>query len=202
MAYFTNDYVKLGIDHVRAQLSGVPSGKRALDVGAGWGQYNPLFREKFRKIYAMDENPGRFGKLNDADVMVKFDLDSKKPFPFKEDYFDLVFASNIIEHLHNRGQFETEILRVLKPGGYAAFITPKRVCLISEFDKLYKGGYNGWDDDHVHLYQPRELADELEDKGFVIERIFPCGLLFYYMPALGFLEPLNMGFSILAKKKK
>lgn len=202
MAYFTKDYVRLGIEQVTQELAYVPKGERVLDVGAGYGQYNPLFRRKFKKIYAMDKFPQRFGIKNDADSHVKFDLDSKKRFPFKTGFFDFVFASNIIEHLHHREQFEREILRVLKPGGRALFLTPKRECLISYYDRIFKGGYNGWDDDHKHLYQPSELARELAARGFEVEKVFSCGVLFYYMPAISFLGPLNMGMSILAMKPK
>lgn len=218
---FTKDYAKMAEEQVSAYLKKyIPDGKVVLDVGAGIGYFNGIFRWKFERICALDmglpkkdrKEPETFEEkqvlnwedwfaANDADEKVEFDLDSGKPFPFADNSFDFVFSSNVIEHLNNRENYERETLRILKPGGYAMIITPKRKCLVSYYDRLFKGGYNGWDTDHVHLYQPNELVSELEEAGFDDVRKFPCGILFYYVPYIAALEPFNMGFLVIAKKK-
>ncbi|RJR29786.1 class I SAM-dependent methyltransferase [Candidatus Microgenomates bacterium] len=47
----------------------------------------------------------------------------EKRFPFKKNYFDLVTANQIIEHIHDVDFFIAEIHRVLKPGGYVLIAT-------------------------------------------------------------------------------
>ena len=50
------------------------------------------------------------------------DLNSK--FPFPNNFFDVVLANHVIEHLSNPAFFVNEIHRVLKKGGYAVIGTP------------------------------------------------------------------------------
>ncbi|MFH0971232.1 MAG: class I SAM-dependent methyltransferase [Candidatus Micrarchaeota archaeon] len=219
-AMFTKDYVKMQKEQISDFMKYVPAGERALDLGAGKGFFNRIFRKKFKKIYALDLGlPSKVRKVrdrkrmkhtieweswfskNDADVKIEFDLDSEAEYPFKADYFDFVFSGNVIEHLKNPKNFEKQILRVLRPGGMAMIITPKRKCLVGVFDKyIYRGHYNGWDTDHKHLYQPDELAAEMEDAGFETMKKLSCGILFYYVPYISALGPLNMGLCVISKK--
>ncbi|MFH1257779.1 MAG: class I SAM-dependent methyltransferase [Candidatus Micrarchaeota archaeon] len=217
MKIITKDYVKLAIHQVGKMMEHVPKGERVLDIGAGPGLFNHLFRKKFEWIVALDKfgPPKRKYKSrkdrernkwkekygqNDADEKIIFDIDKLKPMPFRPRSFDFIFASNIIEHLKHPFHFEREIFRLLGPGGMALIITPKRKCLIAYYDKLFKGGYNGWDDDHKILYQPQELGRELKKRGFKIVKYMPTGILFYYVAAIPLLEPLNMGISLLVQK--
>lgn len=47
--------------------------------------------------------------------------------PFKKDTFDLITATEIIEHLPNGKQFLKECHRVLKEGGYLILSTPNKL---------------------------------------------------------------------------
>ncbi|MBI2011689.1 class I SAM-dependent methyltransferase [Candidatus Daviesbacteria bacterium] len=47
----------------------------------------------------------------------------EKPLPFKDNFFDLITANQIIEHLVNVDLFIEEIYRVLKPNGYLLIST-------------------------------------------------------------------------------
>jgi len=193
------DLMKLNLNQVTHYLKYIPKGEKVLDVGSGSGIFNKLLRHKFDEIYAIDKNKNLL-KNNDADKKILFDLDSKRKLPFNNNFFEFVFLSNIIEHLNNRKHFLKEIFRVLKINGYVLILTPKRFCLISIFDKWFKGSYNGWDDDHKYLYRERELIHELKKEGFTKIKSFPHGLLFYYVPCISLLKPLCMGISVLAKK--
>ena len=50
--------------------------------------------------------------------------DLEDPLPFADNVFDVVIASQIIEHLKGTDQLIRETYRVLKPKGYAVFSTP------------------------------------------------------------------------------
>ena len=49
--------------------------------------------------------------------------DLNEPFPFQDDFFEIVHANQVIEHLKDTDHFIKEIWRVLKPGGYAVICT-------------------------------------------------------------------------------
>lgn len=49
--------------------------------------------------------------------------DINKGLPFKNDFFDVVHADQVIEHITSLDTFVSEIYRVLKPGGYAIIST-------------------------------------------------------------------------------
>ncbi len=52
-----------------------------------------------------------------ATKVSNFNLNGRWSFP--DDRFDVVFSSQVIEHLHNTRIFVEETYRVLKPGGPA-----------------------------------------------------------------------------------
>jgi len=53
--------------------------------------------------------------------VIKSDLN--RTFPYESDFFDVVHANQVIEHITNLDNFIKEIRRVLKPGGYAIIST-------------------------------------------------------------------------------
>jgi len=57
------------------------------------------------------------------------DLNRKK-IPFDDDFFDLVVASHIMEHMHNPLDLFLELVRVCKPGGYIYLETPSERSLL------------------------------------------------------------------------
>lgn len=44
--------------------------------------------------------------------------------PFKNASFDIVFSSNVLEHVKDLPELHREIIRVLKPGGYCVHVMP------------------------------------------------------------------------------
>ncbi len=49
--------------------------------------------------------------------------DLNGPLPYQDNYFDIMHANQVIEHLANTDLFLSEIYRTLKPGGYAIIST-------------------------------------------------------------------------------
>ena len=86
-------------------------GLDCLDVGCGDRPYEYLFKDA--KYIGIDvEVSGR-------------DLTKKKPdvfydginIPFEQSSFDLVFCTQVLEHVNNPGNLLNEMYRVLKPNG-------------------------------------------------------------------------------------
>jgi 2-polyprenyl-3-methyl-5-hydroxy-6-metoxy-1,4-benzoquinol methylase len=131
------------------------SGGNILDIGSGIGIFNNVFRELgFRNIFALDLDENSL-EYNDANKKIIHNLEKNLPFP--NNYFDLCFASEIIEHLDNRLNLIKEIHRVLKPSKYLFLTTPNRDSLIAKFDKLIgrfvvNDRWNGHNYQHKYVY--------------------------------------------------
>lgn len=95
-----------------------------LDLGCGDGAWTLRIAEKIgtKNIYGVEiaENMIETAKGNGL-VTVKSDLNER--FPFDDNFFDVVHANQVIEHVTNVDIFVGETYRVLKPGGYAIIST-------------------------------------------------------------------------------
>ena len=98
-----------------------------LDVGCGDGSF--LFRYLSKvpnEFYGVEGSPPRKLKAAKRGINVlNYDLNAR--WPFETHRFDVVFASQVIEHLHNTRLFIEEMYRVLKPGG-TAIVTSENLC--------------------------------------------------------------------------
>ena len=86
------------------------------------------------------------------------------PLPFEDSSFDLVWASEVIEHVADTGQWLSEVRRVLAPGGRLLVTTPSHGRL-----RVALGGVERFSDplgDHLHLYTRRSLRTLLDEFGF------------------------------------
>lgn len=98
----------------------IPAGARVLEIGAGAGwQARELAASGFQ-VEAIDlgSNPLR-GELQWP--VREYD---GRTIPFPDASFDVVFSSNVLEHVVAVEELQGEILRVLKPGGMAVHILP------------------------------------------------------------------------------
>ncbi len=101
---------------------------KIFDFGCGNGRYMYIFKEFFPKaqIYGADINEKNINSLK-ADFKNVFILNSNKmSLNYEENFFDLVFSSNVIEHIpHNQYvEYLYEIQKILKPNCKFIFGTP------------------------------------------------------------------------------
>jgi hypothetical protein len=103
-------------------------------------------------------------------AMTKIDITN---IPYEDNTFDAILCSHVLEHIPDDRQAMKELLRVLKPGGWAILQVPidrKRektfedptVTSPEERERLF------WQHDHVRLYG-LDYPDRLRDVGFVVE---------------------------------
>lgn len=91
------------------------AGKSALDIGCRDGYWTERLKEKGYAVSALDVRP-EYGPALVHDV--------ENGLPFDDDSFDLVWCTEVIEHLHNPRHLLDEIERVLRPDGLAVLTTP------------------------------------------------------------------------------
>ena len=101
-------------------LRSFPDSGKILEIGAGTGwQANALQKSGF-DVDAIDLSTSNY-KDNRIFPVVNYDGHN---IPFADNTFDVVFSSNVMEHIPHLEEFQTEIHRVLKPDGIAIHIVP------------------------------------------------------------------------------
>ncbi|MGA2279495.1 MAG: class I SAM-dependent methyltransferase [Verrucomicrobiota bacterium] len=104
-----------------------------VDVGCGDGDL--LFRylkKSPREFYGVEGAPLRKARAEERGLKV-FSYDLNGRWPFENNKFDVVFSSQVIEHLHNTRLFAEEAFRVLKPGGTAVIMSENLSSLLNCF---------------------------------------------------------------------
>lgn len=86
------------------------------------------------------------------------------PLPLQDTAVDVVWASEVIEHVADTARWLSEVRRVLRPRGRLLLTTPNHSRL-----RLLLGGVERYSEplgDHLHLYSARSLRAVLEDFDF------------------------------------
>lgn len=97
-----------------------------LDVGCGNGWLAKHCLPKEKKVVSLDisiKNPTTVLKENPSESHAAVVADAYH-LPFKENAFDVIVASEIIEHVYDPKLFIQRLLKVLKPGGTLIITTP------------------------------------------------------------------------------
>lgn len=98
-----------------------------VDVGCGDGELLFRYLKKIpREFYGVEGSPPLREQAEKRGIKV-FNYDLNGRWPFEDCKFDVVFSSQVIEHLHNTRLFVQEAYRVLKPGG-TAIIASENLC--------------------------------------------------------------------------
>jgi SAM-dependent methyltransferase len=148
---------------------------RFIDVGAGAGRHSfeALRRGATVTAYDMDEvelkgvdgmfaamaevgevPPGGSGEVQVGDIL---------DMPYADGSFDVVLASEILEHVPEDDQAIAELVRILSPGGVLAITVPRwlpeRVCwALSDEYHANEGG-------HIRIFKADALRAKVESQG-------------------------------------
>ena len=95
-------------------------GDSVLEIGSGTGWQAKILEEAGFQVEGIDIESSNY---RDERVWRVADYDGEK-IPFQENSFDLVFSSNVLEHIEGVEKFQSEIQRVLKPDGLALHLIP------------------------------------------------------------------------------
>jgi SAM-dependent methyltransferase len=98
-----------------------------VDIGCGDGSMLFRYLKKIpREFYGVEGAPSLKEQAEKRGIKVSsYDLNGR--WPFENEQFDVVFSSQVIEHLHNIRLFAEETYRVLKPGG-VAIVASENLC--------------------------------------------------------------------------
>jgi 2-polyprenyl-3-methyl-5-hydroxy-6-metoxy-1,4-benzoquinol methylase len=153
-------------DRRRSFLLGeLRTGDRVLDLGCGDGVFAEVLAGAGAPVVAVDVAEAALRRarrrLPALDVRLA-PIDGK--LPLEDNAFELVWASEVIEHIADTAQWLSEVRRVLAPSGRLLLTTPSH-------DRLPVALY-GIDrfseplGDHLHLYTRGSLLGVLREFGF------------------------------------
>lgn len=201
---------------------------KLLDLGCGDGEFSLKLAERIgtRKVYGVDIVEQSLTKAKAKGIQVYLgDLNEK--LPFEDGSFDVVLASEVIEHLHDTDGFFREVRRVLRNGGYAVIETPNLAAFHNILalllgkqpfpavvsNEIYAGIWGHQEKQigseepgHLRIFTLSALKELLEYYGFQIEKSVGSG--FYPFPTpltkvMCFLDKRHAAYmTVKARKKK
>ena len=143
----------------------VRPGDRALDLGSGAGIFTSALAEAGAEVIGAEVAQAAVDRSRAAHPELDFRLvPIDGPLPFEDAAFDLVWASEVIEHVADTATWMSEVRRVLAPAGRLLLTTPDHGRI-----RLLLGGIEPYSEplgDHLHLYTRRSLATLLAGFGF------------------------------------
>lgn len=123
--------------------------KTLLEIGSGLGVNHIVWTNKYGiDGYGIEPDAVGFeSSYKLSKELIEFNgLDSSKiidavgeSIPFDNDSFDIVYSTNVLEHVQNPGKVIDEALRVLKPGGTMQIVYPN---------------YHSYFDGHYAVFHP------------------------------------------------
>jgi SAM-dependent methyltransferase len=153
---------------------GVVPGARVLDMGCGGGRHAFEAWRRGATVVALDYSEGELKDVRGVvgAMLAAGELASESGgtvngdalrLPFADATFDVVIASEVLEHLWDDERAISELVRVLAPGGRMAVTVPtrwpERVCWALDYR------YHDAPGAHVRIYRQHELEQKLERAG-------------------------------------
>jgi 2-polyprenyl-3-methyl-5-hydroxy-6-metoxy-1,4-benzoquinol methylase len=143
----------------------VSPGDRVLDLGCGQGDLTAVLAEIGAHASGVDVAEAALARARRRHPQLSFDLAPiDGPLPLADGGFDVVWASEVIEHVADTARWLSEVRRVLAPAGRLLVTTPNHERLA-----LALGGIERYSEplgDHLHLYSARSLRDLLREFHF------------------------------------
>jgi SAM-dependent methyltransferase len=141
------------------------AGERALDVGCGTGEFTAALVQAGAAAVGVEVAEAALERARARHPGLDFRLvPLEGPLPFEDGAFELVWASEVIEHVTDTERWLSELRRVLVPSGRLLVTTPSHGRL-----RVALGGVERFSEplgDHLHLYTKRSLRTLLDEFGF------------------------------------
>lgn len=163
---------------MRTQLKGLPANASILEVGCGDGSFTRHLAQYSSRVTALDISAAQIERNVRAHPEIKFlQHDVARPLPFAQDTFDVIWCSEVLEHLFDPGFALREMQRVLAPGGRLLVTVPYHGVFKDVLIALFK-----WDEHfapgnpHIRFFTRRTLSQLAASAGFAEIKTTTCGM--------------------------
>jgi len=205
------------------------SSAKVIDLGCGTGSFTKELGEQIgtSDLYGIDNYENDLEQALQKGIKICI-ADLNFPLPVDSETFDVVCASQVIEHLYNTDIFIKEIYRMLKHKGYAVLTTPNLAGLHNLLplllgfqplstdvsDEIWVGNrfspYQGIRrrvkgfQYHLRIFTYSALKELFEYHGFRVEKLLSVG--FYPFPIkigklLSYIDPSHAAYLTVKVRK-
>jgi 2-polyprenyl-3-methyl-5-hydroxy-6-metoxy-1,4-benzoquinol methylase len=178
MAEFSKARVDVALDMIKSEREKTGNVLRVLDVGCGDGRCSEMILDMGNEVYGIDIRPDRVESAKQKGIKASV-ADLTKSFPFDDEFFDLIYAVEILEHIYDTEFFLQEAKRLLRKNGTLIVTVPNIVCLPNRIRAIF-GLYpkhvaparKHWSvGEHIRVFTKSMLINILERNGFEIEDV-------------------------------
>lgn len=150
------------------------SQKRILDIGFGSGD----ILKKHSNAFGIEIDYHQVSQARKYQPQNTFAVGKAENLPFMKNTFDVVIATEVLEHVDNDQKMISEILRVLSSKGYLILTVPCNRILFKILDyQLWKAKFGKGHHRHYSIDDMKERLKKFKEincyeKGFLITPIF------------------------------
>jgi len=155
----------------------VRPGDRVLDLGCGDGALSGVLADAAGasgSVVGVDVAQAALRRARARHPQLTFTLTPiDGALPLDDGSFDVVWATEVIEHVADTARWLSEVRRVLVPRGRLLVTTPNHGRL-----RLAIGGIERYSEplgDHLHLYSAKSLREVLAEFGFAVTELRAAG---------------------------
>jgi 2-polyprenyl-3-methyl-5-hydroxy-6-metoxy-1,4-benzoquinol methylase len=156
---------------------------KLLDIGSGFGFFSLCAIKSGFEVVSI--NPGEYENLIYAELFNKngykanIQVGMFEDFKFAEESFDVVIASQVLEHVKYPREMISEIEKILKPNGILAIAVPNFHSL---FVKLLGTRDRGclWVPEHCNYFTKKSLLTMIEGKQLRARKIIDIAKIPYF----------------------
>ncbi len=148
-----------------------PAEKTFLDIGCATGLLLNYVREHGWNVKGieLDKYSADYAKKNFNLDIINKSLDEAK---VKDNFFDVIHASHLIEHLPSPMAGLKKMHKMLKKGGYILLTTPRK----DSFQQyLFKKNWRSYHRDHLFIFSKKTLCQMVEKANFKILKFISWG---------------------------
>ncbi len=155
-----------------------------LDFGFGDGFQSTYFKSKKFDVSAIDVEK----KKNLIDSDINFLVYDGKKIPFQNKTFDIIFSSNVLEHVSNLDEIQSELFRILKDNGTCIHILPSSYwrfwTIITSLIKYWyidprpHGEITSNCFKELALFSKNFWVDNFEKNNFQVKKVFKTKLFY------------------------
>lgn len=151
-----------------------PQHKNILDIGCYDGTFLNLIKNRDNNFFGLEASDWGYQKSRARGIDVQqYYFDGSEKLPYDDNFFDLVIAGEIIEHIFDTDFFLKEIRRILKTDGKLLISTPniasfgRRLMLLLGINPIIETSPNEPESSgHIRYFTFRSLETILEKHRF------------------------------------
>ena len=133
---------------------------RILDYGCGTGGNTSAYGS-FGNVVGIEPDSAAV-RLAHQRGGARYCRSSGTDLPFRDGSFDVVLASDVLEHIEHDGKAVSEISRVVRPGGWVILSVPAHGWLFSQHDTALQ---------HFRRYSKRGVRELLDRNRLLVRRL-------------------------------